>query len=242
MAENKRIIIEQGYAGLGDHLQYSTLPEMYAKQGYKVYVSTKNNYRNDEIFDLVWKHNPYVDGVSDLPSNAGTIKNDRIRWDLDSWTQEIEVAHGITENNSSYPKIYYTPKYISDLSDTILYDTTVISYQQHFSDEDIFKHFSTIFNRYPDHKICKIDYLYIHNRQIPGLDHEQYKIANIYDLCDAIYSCKAFICLFSGNSVLSSAVKRDRLTPHIISVTPNSHRSNWKFSNIEYYVFKPNNN
>lgn len=238
MSENKRIIIQQGYGGLGDHLQYSTLPEMYANQGYNVYISTENNYRNNDIFDLVWRHNPYIDGVSDLPPNAGNIKNEHIRWNLDSWTEEIEVAHGFTEKLNKYPKIYYKPNYISDLSDTVLYDTTAISQPHYFPDKIVVEHFSSAFKRYPGKEIKKIEYLSIGNRNIPGFEHKTYTIATIYDLCDAIYSCKAFICLFSGSSVLSAAIKQDRPTPDIISITPNPHKSNWKFENVEYNIFK----
>jgi len=236
MADDKQIIIQQGYGGLGDHLQFSTLPELYAHQGYRVYLSTANNYRNNEIFDLVWKHNPYIEGVSDLPGNAGTIKNENIKWSLDSWIQEIEVAHGFTENNNTYPKIYYKPKYISDLSNTVLYDTTVISQPQYSPDNKVLEYFQNVFHRYPGKDIKKIEYLSIENRHVPHLEHEKYYVTSIYDLCDAIYSCKAIVCLLSGCNALSSAIKGDRPTPDIISVTMNPHKSNWKFGNVEYYI------
>ena len=42
MALNKTIVIYQQYGGLGDNLQYSTLPELYSKQGYDVYIHTNN--------------------------------------------------------------------------------------------------------------------------------------------------------------------------------------------------------
>ena len=46
-------ILYQPWGGLGDNLQFSTLPEMFSKLGYEVYISDKNAYRSVEIFDLV---------------------------------------------------------------------------------------------------------------------------------------------------------------------------------------------
>jgi len=57
---SKKIIISQPWGGLGDNLQYSTLPELFSKKGYDVYISNNNKVRNNEIFDLIWKMNPYI--------------------------------------------------------------------------------------------------------------------------------------------------------------------------------------
>ena len=68
---SKKIIISQPWGGLGDNLQFSTLPELYDKLGYEVYVSNNNKVRNKEIYDLVWGENPYIKGVID--DNEGTV-------------------------------------------------------------------------------------------------------------------------------------------------------------------------
>jgi len=59
---SKKIIISQPWGGLGDNLHYSTLPELFSNKGYDVYISNNNKVRNSEIFDLVWKMNPYIKG------------------------------------------------------------------------------------------------------------------------------------------------------------------------------------
>jgi hypothetical protein len=66
MDVNKTIVIHQQYGGLGDNLQYSTLPELYSKQGYDVYIHTNNVVRNKEIHDLVWELNPYIKGKEEI--------------------------------------------------------------------------------------------------------------------------------------------------------------------------------
>lgn len=73
--QDKDIIISQEWGGLGDNLQYSILPELYSNEGYDVYISSNNNCRNNEIFEIVWKSNPYIKGVSLKKPNAGQIKN-----------------------------------------------------------------------------------------------------------------------------------------------------------------------
>ena len=45
--EDKILYIK--YGGLGDNLQYSTLPELFVKNGYDVYISNQSEFRNDEI-------------------------------------------------------------------------------------------------------------------------------------------------------------------------------------------------
>ena len=44
------------HGGLGDSLQFSTLPEeFYKQQGRKTYVWGGATFRNQEIYDLVWE-------------------------------------------------------------------------------------------------------------------------------------------------------------------------------------------
>ena len=103
------IIIEQPDGGLGDNLAYTTLPELYSQLGHKVYISSKNAYRNNQIYDLVWKLNPYVEGISDLPQNAG-ISRTPIGGDT-QFIKRVELGHGLTNGYRKYPVIYYKPKY-----------------------------------------------------------------------------------------------------------------------------------
>ena len=62
------------HGGLGDSLQFSTLPEQfYKQQGRETFVADGCTFRNEEIYDLVWGCNPYVRGVQEGPRNAGDI-------------------------------------------------------------------------------------------------------------------------------------------------------------------------
>ena len=63
------IVIEQPWGGLGDNLQFSTIPELAHSLGIKVFISNRNCYRNLDIKKLVWDMNPFISGFSDLPGN-----------------------------------------------------------------------------------------------------------------------------------------------------------------------------
>jgi hypothetical protein len=216
------ICISQPWGGLGDNLAFSTLPELYSKLGYDVYISSSNAVRNSEIFDLVWGLNPFIKGKSDMPPNAGECKG--YRTVTENCTQNMELCHNITEGYRKYPKIYYTPKLIPDLSNTILYD--LMSINKVLDNTTYFNSFTRIFNMYPTLDVKKIHYTQITNRNLPDFQKESYTINTIYDLCDAIYSCKVFVCSFSGQSVLASAIKEDNEFPKLYALLIGDHTHN----------------
>jgi hypothetical protein len=214
---SKDIIIYQPWGGLGDNLQFSTLPRLYTELGYNVYISDKNVYRNPEIFDLVWKINPYIKGISSLTPNAGSCKEFKI-FQEDNCIKNMELTHGLYNGNSYYPEIYYNPKILNEYSDYILYDTTSISIK--LSDDFIKTKFKLIFDKYPNLKRKLIVFKNINNRNNNLFNDDVLIVNNIFEYCDYIKSCKIFVCLFSGCSVLASAIKKDEKYPVIYSFPP----------------------
>ena len=233
------IIISQSWGGLGDNLQYTTLPELYSKLGHKVYISTKNAVRNQEIYDLVWKLNPFISGTSDLEPNAGECipyvnKGEDF---VTAW----EHVHGLFNGFRKYPVIYYKPKLIPKLINCILYDSTSVSVVS--PDILIQPSFQAVFDKYPDSTILKLEFTNYKNRDLPYFNHDKYIINSIYDLCDAIYSCKVMICLLSGASVLASAIKQDNPTPEIYTFNEACYNewTCYKFKNNNHFEFiRPN--
>lgn len=231
MSGDKTIVIHQGWGGLGDNLQFSTLPELYSGLGYKVYISDKNAYRNPEIYDLVWKLNPYIEGISGAEPNAGGCKG-YFQRPMD-FISEIEYNHGLS-GYRKYPVVYYKPTLIPELSNTLLYDLTSVS--ENPDDTQINFSFETVFNKYPDLSIKKLQFEKIGNKETSYFNHDTYIIKSIYDLCDVIYSCKVFVCLFSGAAVLASAIKQDASSPEIYCFHHPNFINNpvYKFNNIRY--------
>jgi len=235
--EKHPIIISQPWGGLGDNLQFSTLPKLYSEAGHDVYISSKNMYRNLEIYDLVWKLNPYVKGIMDAEPNAGECKGYHL-WGGDTqFIKNIEQMHGFHHSSNKYPIIYYTPKKIESLSTTVIYDMTSIS--SAYSDDFILERFTTVFRQYPECTPKKVVFKNIHNRATPDFNTGTIEINSIFDYCDLIYSCKAFVCLYSGCSVLAAAIKQEAITPvvhcfhHSMINTPGLY----VFDNITYQFY-----
>jgi hypothetical protein len=177
---NKKIIIEQPWGGLGDNLQFSTLPELGKKLGYDVYVSNKNVYRNNDIKKLVWDLNPYLCGFTDeggnMPIEKLKLKNNNIISDIEEW------AFG--ECFNTLPKIYYEPNEIQELSNLYIIDPNYVSRGIDFSN---------IIRKYD-----KKETLILNSR---FEDYISIMSRDIFHWVDIITSCKRFICQFSGGSV-----------------------------------------
>jgi hypothetical protein len=206
------IVIYQPWGGLGDNLQFSTLPRLYTEKGYDVYISKDNVYRNPEIYDLVWACNPYVKGISDSPSNAGSCRGITI-FNQENCMKNMELTHGLSHGTSKYPEIYYQPKILPELENVLLYDMTSIS--SSYSDKFIEQRFQPIFEKYDNLERKKVVFSNIKNRDVSDLKDESIQINSIFEYCDVIASCKVFLCLFSGSSVLASSIKQDNPFPKI---------------------------
>ena len=232
------IVISQPWGGLGDNLQFSTLPKLYAEQGYDVYISSQNAVRNQEIYDLVWGMNPYIQGIVNAPPNAGACKGYNPRQTTNP-IKNMELMHNLTNGTSAYPIIYYKPKYRSDLSNCLLFDTTSISYR-YPDDTIIHEAFTDIFNKYPTLIKRRVVFKNFKNREIPQLDTDIIEVNNVFEYCDMIYSCNVFLSLLSGQSALASAIKQNNPTPEIYTNLPSTHLwnkgDNYIYDNINYTI------
>ena len=123
------VLLGSYFGGLGDNLQFSSLPEEFSKQqGRDTYIVSETTFRNKEIYDLVWGCNPYVKGVKEGKRTAGDIPEinfvnpNGYYSSITNW----EYLHGLKPTNN-LPKIYYKPKKIEGYEDTILVDLSSIS-------------------------------------------------------------------------------------------------------------------
>lgn len=224
------IVIHQSWGGLGDNLQYTTLPQLYSEQGYDVYISSDNACRNSEIYDLVWGLNPYIKGKIDRKSNAGACMS--MKWKTNSFIKNIELSHHLEDGVYPYPIIYYKPKKIDLLHNTLLYDITSVS--SSYTDHYIQKKFIPIFEKYDTLQKKKIVFTQIPNRNTPNFGTDIIEVNSIYEYCDILYSCGVYVTLFSGGAVLASTVKNVRMTPEIHCFNHYPHQG-FVFNNAHYY-------
>ncbi len=236
----KSVIISQPWGGLGDNLQFSTLPERFAELDIPVFISEQNVIRNPEIYDLVWGCNPYVSGISSEPPNAGRPRIDQLVGlpPFAGFIERMEAAHGLEPRNR-LPKIYYHPKTLPEIAGTILIDigsTTIVPPQDHLQNYISFVIARFQYNGDDLNQVVFSNAVAGSHLSIGGL--KTIIVNNIFHYCDLINSCKAFITVHSGAMSLAAAIRGERLTPFIHSFAT-TKQFNWKdyiYHNVDYFV------
>lgn len=245
----KKIIISQSFGGLGDNLQFTTLPKLFNDRGYEIYISSNNAVRNAEIFDLVWGMNPYVKGVineNELATDDFILvgANMQCRWPVAEknyyFMHRIEIAHGHNPTNL-YPIIYYSPNKINEFSSYTVIDITGESQAFELKFQELRRHIN---NYISDNNINPYDVRVVHFKRINKSENIKYfseystiEINNIQEYCDVLYSCKYYLTSNSGAHNLASAVKQNNETPDIICW---NHWENWPECFEKGYYHYPN--
>lgn len=237
------IIIHQPWGGLGDNLQFSTLPEGYAALGRPVFISAKNAFRNQEIAELVWGWNPYVQGYSDLPPNAGAcVDFSNVPKSL-SYIERIEKAHGLPPINRS-PKIYYQPIPNRSFTDSIIIDVNSVSVP--FPTIALGQYVRSVLKDfgYDTHHAVQIEFPTspaqgFVERKLPG--YGRYRIKNIFEYCDILASSKALITTHSGAYALAVALRRTnaRLQIHCYCNLDQFNSRLFIFDGVQYHIDDP---
>lgn len=230
----KRIIIHQPWGGLGDNLAFSTLPELYHRASVDFHLSKDNAFRNSEIYSLVWELNPYFKGIADEPSNFDSFKN---LPDEGNVLCRVQASHGFKPKKRIVnPVIFYKPKPIPELADTTLLDLSAISLAQDYDSKTLHK----IASFYQKHS--KASLIVFQNDQVPRPLFElnpTYSITSIFHFCDAIASCREFVCLNTGSAVLAAAIAESGTTVNATcylhpNQTLRSIQNHYFFDNIRY--------
>ena len=197
-------IIRSTYGGLGDSLQHSTLPRRFTELGFDVYVSSQIPYRNPDIKKLVWDLNPYIKGFSDAAPNAGDIEGIYYRQYNHGFIGNWECAHGLGEPYSEIPEIYYVPNEVKEVKDKVLIDVTTITAKPLYDGEKLRKFVTWNYDK-KDVMMC----IFPDGLTFPMFLLEGYDAVYVKDLfyyLDLIYSCKRFVCLFSGGASAAASL------------------------------------
>lgn len=202
-------VLYQQFGGLGDNLQFSTLPKIFHDMGKTFSVSKKNVLSNPEINQLVWEKNPYVSRTdSEINPNCGSMKTNKRPNHIRNIIEWNEWRHGLEPRNTN-PVIYYKPNKICEVEDKTLFDLgSNTGFRRNFYSVDRVKNIV-------DHLISK-DSIFLTSEFTISPIAKDYnhmnlmKINNIFHYCDLIFSCKKFICLYSGSSVLASCIRNKK--------------------------------
>ena len=200
------VILAAFHGGLGDNLQFSTLPEEFHKQqGRDTYISSQASFRNQEIYDLVWGCNPYIKGIKEGDWSAGDTP-DRHRVIESDCISNWEALHGLKPTNK-YPKIYYEPEKISSFDNVILVDLSSISIT--YDDEKILKLYDAVRKTHEGMVFLEVEF----TNKIKGATIIEpdvtgvVEIESIFTYVDLMYSSFGVVSLHSGQNHLASAIK-----------------------------------
>lgn len=207
----------RGYhGGLGDQLQWSTLPEYLTSLGHEVYLYDGPDVqplRNPEIRKLVWDLNPFIKGVSKENWNCGDLPGVPYQNTEKCFIMNAEKMMGLAPMNW-LPKIYYTPKDIAELPQICKEQTGVIelSAAHHkYDPATVIANTQALLAIRSDVKWMQLISPHQANPiVIPGIP--QFKIDGIFQLCDIIANCNIFVSLLSGQHSLAAALQS--VNPH----------------------------
>jgi FkbM family methyltransferase len=210
------ISLMQPWGGLGDNLQFSTLPELFALSNKSFFISNQNISRNQEIEDLVWGSNPFVHGISTQEPNAGSVLPP-LDGHEPSYIKRIEQAHGLKATNKA-PKLHIFPNVIKNLQGKTLIDLSAAGLGGG-DEKNIRKAISKLFPEYLltrlvsrfnfDKSNCMqisfVNFQPNKNITIDGI--EEIKCHSLDEYCSILYSIDNLITVHSGAHSLAVSIR-----------------------------------
>lgn len=200
------------FRGLGDELQFSTLPEELSKLGHEPYLYEGNlvkPFRNSEIKEFVWGKNPYLKEPPPMGERTwdfGDLPDRKYEEKTGVFIKNWEVANGLPGKNIA-PKIYHKPNIIRGLGGVIELSSITLKYQPQLIKQLVKEiihefrgfHFKQIVSGHQTDRI-----------HIPQTS--THEISSLFEAWDLICSCKVFISLNSGLHSVSAAAREHNPT------------------------------
>lgn len=234
--EDKQLVIQIPFGGLGDHLVYSSLPELLWKQkGIKTFISNKSIFRSKAIRDFVWGLNPYVAFV------------DEKGWFIHKPLQENLVLNEYLQKlfnlkGNGCPKAYYKPRIIEEIRGENIVDPSFgpTGKANGYYETDFHKRFvAYLENNVGDFILLTNKHTLIRSQleaQINCLLKPPcYNIGRIEELADALFSASTRYLLHSGAASLSAALN---LQSNILNYLKPSTYIPFKYSVNNYIDLK----
>ncbi len=205
----KQFIIQVAFGGLGDHLIYSSLPELLWKQkGIKTFISNKSIFRSKAIRDFIWGLNPYV-----------TFTNEKGWYSYKALKHNFPTLDGYFQNllglqADGLPKIYYKPNMIKQLRGRVIVDPScgVTGKANGYFEPDFYKRFIQYIKDNGKNFVL-ITHLHSGTKKelqemiIKEFQPDCFQVKTIQQLADALFSAKERYLLHSGAASLSAALK-----------------------------------
>lgn len=190
--------IKSYFGGLGDTLQFCTLPELFHEQGHEVFLTADAPFRNSSIRSI-WDTNPFVKGQADVTWTLGDTPGCKYENLFDDFIKNWEYAHGLIPKNS-FPRIYYTPRNDAPKTDVLIdLGSITLSYNMPRVIDIIKSSYS------------QRDVKIVINGQRPtntyGFESIQVSGNTLTEYIDLIDCCDTFISLNSGPHMLAGSLR-----------------------------------
>lgn len=229
------LILDIPYAGLGDHLFHSHLPEIAKKdfQYDRVFISNKSNYRHDDYRKLVWEQNPFVDGFTDETGVSCNIEKLLESTDKENNLLDRIMQFYQLDNHTRFnePKIYYKPKFVSTYNFNV-YDPNYLSWVGNIDKLDAMSFF-----RQKKIKFDKIMTLRGEKHLFKATKKTEFLTTEtLFDFCDLIHSSKKLYCLTSGTATIAAGLG----VSAIVFYGPKQHVG-FQHSKLHQYVLLKSN-
>jgi len=221
--EEKQLIIQIPFGGLGDHLAYSSLPELLWKQkGIKTFISNKSIFRSKAIRDFIWGLNPYVTFTNEngwftykpLENNFHT---------MDEYFQSLFKLSG-----DGCPNVYYKPNLIERLKGKTIVDPSFGSagkangYYEHEFHKSLIGYLKSNVNEFVlithKHSGTKNDLQKLIKTE---LNPDCYVVKTIEELADVLFSAQKRYLFYSGSASLAAGLKLASTVVCNIRAVPN---------------------
>tara|TARA_B100000212_G_C27298629_1_gene500525 strand:+ start:297 stop:1031 length:735 start_codon:yes stop_codon:yes gene_type:complete len=233
-----KVFFAQPWGGLGDNLQYTTLPKLFSEKGIDFFLSQSNTYRNSEIYDFCWAKNPYVKGTSNHVANIGACAPDNPKGVADNVVSAAEMRHGFS-GFGRYPEIYYDAKTLSQYKDKTIVDlsahTLLKNHVGEFYDAD--KLFSLVEEHIPSDSLF-VSLKNVNNLSLSGgfsFEENELEVENIFDYANIINSAKSYFCLYSGGNSMAAAVKNKEQSD--VEINCFLHGTVQEHKDREFFIF-----
>jgi hypothetical protein len=197
----KEIGIKAYFGGLGDSLQFSTLPRRFSELGYEVYLVNDAPFRSIETKELVWDNNPYILGQKNVEWRLGDTPGTVYENKFDSFIKNWEYIHGLTPIND-FPEIYYEPLWVDNIEGIIDISSISITYNIPTLIDAIRNY---ILLNYPTLNFKLVSSKY--NKIADNHGFEVIEVESLKNYVDIINSCKVFISVNSGSHSLAAGLR-----------------------------------
>lgn len=197
---SRNITIYQPWGGLGDNLAHSLIPRLCFERGDICQLSKHNVCRNQDIYNVVWKQNPYIRLTGSESVDMKWLDRCKLFENQGlSHVQVIQRVYGF-DTCYEYPEIYYTPRYLPE------YDG------KHLTD------FNSISVSYDGCDVWNVigggsDTLEVTHSLLDNKRYARPTTGNTIDInslefyCDVLRSCSSIVTLNSGIANLAPVIK-----------------------------------